>query len=733
LHQAIRLDRLVSRFLHALGRLCVRRRWPVLGACLLVIVGLGVFANAVGTRTTDDFSLPGTGSQRAQDVLTEHFKALTQLSSPVVFEARSGRIDAGANKRAVDAAMASLAHAGGVESASDPFSATTVSRDGKIAYSTLTFSVAPQDLTHAMADEVVAATEPARSTVNVAVGGIVGQQAEAAVGDSSEAIGLFVALVVLLFTFGTVVAAGLPILTALLGLGAGLSLVTLFGHVMTVPTVGPTLGTMIGLGVGIDYALFFVTRHRQHLAEGMTVAESIPRTVATSGNAVVFAGGTVIIALCSLGLAGIPIVSSMGYCAAIVVVMAVLGAITLVPALLAVLGPRLNSLKVPGLHHRAARSGTHGWARWAHTVADHPLPALVAGLAILVALTIPVLSLHLGQADNGTAAKGSDPRVAFDLLSDGFGPGFNGPLLITVAGAPNEAELAKLGAALKGARGIAAVSPPIPAADGAATVFTATPTSAPAALETEALVRRLRDDVIPPTGVDAQVGGQTAAGVDLAAKISDRLPQVILTVIALSFLLLMLAFRSILLPIKAAVMNLLSIGAAYGVVTLVFQEGWANSLIGLGGEHIPIVSFVPLMMFAILFGLSMDYEVFLLSACHEHWETLKDARRAVVDGIASTGRVITSAALIMVSVFAAFVGNPDPTVKQFGLGMAVAVAVDATVVRCLLVPAVMVLMGKKAWWLPGWLDRVLPHVSVEGTPEPAAAAVAEAKEPEPVA
>jgi RND superfamily putative drug exporter len=722
----------VSAALERLGRLCVRRKWPVLGACLLVIVGLGLFANAVGTRTTDDFSLPGTGSQRAQDVLTEHFPALTQLSSPVVFASRSGRIDAGANRRAVEEAVAALKRAGGVASVSDPFSATTVSRDGRIAYTTLTFSTAPQDLTHAMADDVVAATDPARATVEVAVGGVVGQQAAAAVGDSSEAIGLFVALVVLLFTFGTLIAAGLPILTALLGLGAGLSLVTLFGHVMTVPTVGPTLGTMIGLGVGIDYALFLVTRHRQHLAEGMSIAESIPRTVATSGNAVVFAGGTVIIALCSLGLAGIPIVSSMGYCAAIVVVIAVLMAITLVPALLAVLGSRLNALKVPGLHHRArpARTGNHGWARWAHLMADHPLPALAAGLAILIVLTIPVLSLHLGQADNGTAARGSDPRVAFDLLADGFGPGANGPLLITVAGPPNPAQLAKLGAALKAAPGIAAVSPPIPSADGAATVLTATPTTAPAALATEALVRRLRDRVIPPTGVAAEVGGQTAAGVDLAAKISDRLPQVILTVIALSFLLLMLAFRSILLPIKAAVMNLLSIGAAYGVVTLVFQEGWGNSIIGLGGEHIPIVSFVPLMMFAILFGLSMDYEVFLLSACHEHWENLHDARRAVVDGIASTGRVITSAALIMVSVFAAFVGNADPTVKQFGLGMAVAVAVDATVVRCLLVPAVMVLMGKRAWWLPGWLDRILPHVSVEGTP---ARAVVADPQPEPVA
>ncbi len=712
----------MSALLDRLGRLCVRRRWPVLIVCLLVVAALAVVAGVLGTRTSDDFSLPGTGSQRATDILEKHFPSLTELSSPVVFEAREGRIDEGANRKAVEAVVKRLEGVEDVESVSDPFSATTVSRDGRIAYTTVTFSMAPQDLTRELADDVVDATEHERDRIRIAVGGIVGQQAEAQIGDPAEAIGLGVALIVLLFTFGTFVAAGMPILTALIGLGAGLSLVTILGHVIAVPTVGPTLGTMIGLGVGIDYALFLITRHRQHLAAGMTVAESIPRTVATSGNAVVFAGGTVVIALCSLALAGIPIVASLGYSAAIVVVIAVLAAITLLPALLAIVGRRIDALKLPGVHRRAQRSGHHGWARWADTVARRPWPFLVLGVVLLLALTIPMLSLRLGQADNGTAAKGTEQRIAYDLLAEGFGPGFNGPLLIAVDGPPDEAALARLAAALKADPGIAAVTPPVPAPDGQAAVITATPTTAPAALETETLVKHLRDDVIPPTGVDAQVGGMTAAGVDLAAKISDRLPQVILIVIGLSFVLLLLAFRSILLPIKAAVMNLLSIGAAYGVVTLVFQEGFANSLIGLGGEHIPVVSFVPLMMFAILFGLSMDYEVFLLSACHEHWQTARDARRAVVDGIASTGRVITSAALIMVSVFAAFMFNEDPTVKQFGLGMAVAVAVDATIVRCLLVPAVMVLLGRSAWWLPAWLDKRLPHLSIEGEPEPTPAA-----------
>jgi len=708
----------------------VRRRLTVLICCVLAVIGLAVAASALGTRTSDNFSLPGTGSQRAQDILLAHFPAATKASSPVVFAARTGRVDRGANRAAVEATLARVGRVDDVANVGDPFAPGQVSRDGRIAYATLTLEGAPQDLTRDTADAIVAATDGARDRLTVAVGGIVGQQAEAQVEDPSEAIGLLIAVIVLLVTFGSVVSMGLPLLTGLIGLGAGLSLVTVLGHLITVPTVGPTLGTMIGLGVGIDYALFLITRHRQHLAAGMTVAESIPRTVATSGSAVVFAGGTVVIALCSLALTGIPIVSALGYSAAIVVAIAVLAAVVLLPCLMAIVGTKINALRVPGLHRRAQKTGTHGWARWAHRVADRPWPALVAGLVILGVLMIPVFSLHLGQADNGTAAKGTEQRVAFDLISEGFGPGANGPLLVAVPGPPQQAQLAKLDAALQRADGVASVSPPVPAQDGGAALITVTPTTAPGDLETEALVRRLRDG-IAASGVDAQVGGQTAAGVDLAAEISDRLPLVIAVVLGLSFILLLLAFRSIVLPIKAAVMNLLSIGAAYGVVTLVFQEGFARSLIGLS-EAVPIVSFVPLMMFAILFGLSMDYEVFLLSACHERWNQTHDPRRAVVDGIASTGRVITSAALIMVSVFAAFVGNEDPTVKQFGLGMAVAVAVDATVVRCLLVPAVMILLGRASWWLPAWLDRRLPHVSVEGEPAPAPAVPAGAA-PEPVA
>jgi putative drug exporter of the RND superfamily len=722
----------VSGALHALGRLCVRRRWIVLAVCLVFVIGVGLAGNAMGVRTSDNFSLPGTGSQEAQDILTEHFPALTNLSSPVVFKAHEGKVDEGASKKAVDDTVARLKTVGGVESVSDPFSAATVSKDRTIAYATVTMSVEPADFTHAQADDVVDATMADRDRVEIAVGGTIGQTAETSVEDSSEAVGLFIAIIVLLFTFGTVVAAGMPILTALIGLGAGLSLITVLGHVIAVPSVGPTLGTMIGLGVGIDYALFLITRHRQHLAAGMSVEESIPRTVATSGNAVVFAGITVVIALCSLALAGIPIVSALGYSAAIVVVIAVIASITLLPCLLAIAGTKINSLKLPGVHRRASRAsaGAHGWRRWAEAMARRPWLALIAGVALLVVLTLPALHLTLGQADNGTAAPGTEQRVAFDLISEGFGPGANGPLLVAVPGKPNDTELDTIVKDLSATKGVASVSPAIPASDGEAAIITVTPTTSPADLKTETLVTDLRD-AITKADVDAEVGGVTAGGVDLAAKITDRLPQVIATVIALSFLLLLLAFRSILLPIKAAVMNLFSIGAAYGVVTFVFQDGHLLSLIGLQ-EAVPIVSFVPLMMFAILFGLSMDYEVFLLSSCHERWQETGDPKRAVVDGIANTGRVITSAALIMVSVFAAFIGNDDATVKQFGLGMAVAVAVDATIVRCLLVPAVMVLMGKSAWWLPKWVDRWLPHVSVEGDAELKLPAAPPEKQPAPV-
>jgi RND superfamily putative drug exporter len=716
-----------------LGRACARHRLLVLGVWLAALIALAVLAGTLGTRTSDNLSLPGTGSQEATDVFEREFPAQQDATGTVVFEAPKGeQITGDKHRQAVEDTVKRLEGEAHVASVVSPFSkagAAQLSQQGRIAYAAVTLDLQPAELTHDDAEAIVEAAHKTES-VRVAVGGVIGDQAAAAEGDSSEAIGLAAAVVILLFTFGTVVAMGLPIVTALLGLVTGLALVTVLGHVIAVPTIGPTLATMIGLGVGIDYALFLITRYRAERALGTGTEDAIARTVGTSGSAVVFAGGTVIIALLSLALARIPIVAALGYTSAIVVAVAVLAAVTLLPAILSLLGPRIDRLRVP-LPHRSGGDGhSHGWRRWAESVARRPWPHLLVGLVILLALSAPTLMLNLGQADDGTAAKGSDPRVAYDLLAQGFGPGANGPLIVVApldGESPQQAQpaLTKLSDALGKAAGVAAASPPIPSDSGRAALITVTPTTAPAAQETEDLVSRLRADVIPEatagTGLTAYVGGQTAGYVDLADQISDRLPRVILIVIALSFLLLLLAFRSVVLPIKAAAMNLLSIGAAYGVVTAVFQEGWGEQLVGLS-ETVPIVSFVPLMMFAILFGLSMDYEVFLLSQIREHWQAEGDARKAVVDGLAATGRVITAAALIMVCVFGSFVLNDDPTIKQFGLGMAVAVAVDATLVRCLLVPSVMVLLDKRSWWLPRWLDRALPQARLEAPePEPAAA------------
>jgi RND superfamily putative drug exporter len=477
---------------------------------------------------------------------------------------------------------------------------------------------------------------------------------------------------------------------------------------------------MIGLGVGIDYALFIVTRHKLQLGEGMELRESIARATATAGGAVVFAGFTVVIALCSLAFAGIPLVSTLGFTAAIAVVVAVGAATTLLPAMLGALGPHINSLRIKlGKTHPDDKE-PHGWRRWAEGVSKQPWPATITALAVLVVLALPIFQLDLGQNDISALPKETTSRQAYDSLNKGFGPGVNGPLLIASEfTSPAEAKqvLPGLEKAIGGTEDVKAVTEPSFDKQGTVAVFTVISKSEPWADETVSLVENLRDTVVPQTlqGTKAHsyVGGQTAGYIDLASQISDKLPLMIAIVVALSFIVLLVAFRSLLVPIKAAAMNLLSVAAAYGIVTAVFQLGWGTSIVGL--DHaIPIVSFVPLLMFAILFGLSMDYEVFLLTQMREHYKEYGDERRAVVEGLANTGRVITSAAAIMVCVFTSFVLSGNPVVKEFGVGLAVAIAIDSTLVRCLLVPAVMVLLGKRAWWLPGWLDRVLPHISIEG-------------------
>jgi RND superfamily putative drug exporter len=725
----------VTGALYRIGRFCSRHHWPVIAVWVIVTIALALAGRVVGDANNDNLSLPGTGSTNAQNLLDESLPDQANGTNPIVLKSDDGKLTDSANSKAIGKTVDSLKQQPDVRKAISPLSkegSYALSKDGKIGYIIVTLGPSPSELSESDAQDVFDATSPASDAgLEVAAGGYLGQALSETNTESSEAIGLAAAVIILLFAFGTATAMALPIVTAVLGLVSTLAILKLLSHVFDVPTVAPTLATMIGLGVGIDYALFLVTRHKQQLREGMEMRESIARATATSGGAVVFAGSTVIVALCSLLASGIPLVGAMGCSAAVAVVVAVLAAITLLPALLGALGPRINSLRVKLGKTHPDDHQPHGWRRWANGVSHRPWRALLASGFVLLFIAIPTLNLQLGASDSGELPTDTTARQAYDLISEGFGPGANGPLLIGVQlGSPakpaagveppspaSDPRLTNLEDAIKKTPGIDSVSPATVDKAGTVAVFTATPTTSPSDPKTGDLVVNLRDNVVPKAikGTDLTVfaGGQTAGYIDLAARIADKLPQMIALVVILSFFLLLLAFRSVLLPIKAAVANLLSVGAAYGIVTFVFQEGHGATLLGLDGP-VPIASYVPLLMFTILFGLSMDYEVFLLSQIQEHYLESGDTRRAIVDGLANTGRVITSAALIMVCVFSSFVLSGDAVVKQFGVGLAVAIAIDATLVRCLLVPAAMTLMGDKCWWIPKWLDRILPRVNIEG-------------------
>ena len=716
--------------LYKVARFCVRRRFWVLAAWILMAAALTVVSHRAGDATNDSLTLPGTNSQNATDALSKSFPNQANGSSPIVLHVADGKLTDSKYANAVNQAAADVAKAADVASVVNPLTpqgASALSKDQATGYLSVTTSVDPGSLTVDDAQAIInAAAKPAQAAgIQVETGGQLGQKVSKPSTEISELIGLIAAMVILTFVFGTVVAMLLPILNAIVGLASTLAIVQILSHTLTVSTVAPTLATMIGLGVGIDYALFIVTRHFRGLRDGLEVHESIARAVATSGGAVSFAGGTVTIALVSLAVAGIPLVTTMGLTAAIAVVVAVLAALTLLPATLAIAGPHINSLRVRGRHldHRHKAAPDQGlWARWAAGVADRPVIAGLAALAILIPLAIPLLSLNLGQKDVAALPTSTTARQAYDLLSENFGPGVNGPLIVAVSlGSPaqgsGDPRLQTLEQDVAKTPGVAAVTPVQVDKTGTTAYFNAIATTGPAEQATADLVNDLRSNVIPAaekgTNMTAYVGGSTAANADLASEISSKLLLQILVVIALSFVLLMLAFRAVLIPLQAAVMNVLSIAASYGVLTAMFQWGWLHSLIGLDGP-VPIVSYVPLFMFAILFGLSMDYEVFLISQIGERYAEGEGNRRSVVSGLVNSAGVITTAATIMVFVFGSFVLNGDPTVKQFGIGLAIAVILDATIVRCLLVPAAMVKMGKANWYLPRWLGRLLPHISIEG-------------------
>ena len=714
----------MTPLLYGLGGVCVRRRWIVLATWLVIFAALAVAARSVGPELNDNLTLPGTDSQQAADLLSDRFPSQANGTNPVVLTAPSGaKLTDAKYKKPIDDTVAAFKKDPDVRSATSPLASKDIlAKNARTGYIALNLRASPSDLTTDDAQRIVDEADPARDAgLSVGFGGYLGQKVSKPETHSSEAVGLTMAVIVLLLTFGTVVAMGLPIVTAIVGLVSGLSVITLISQVAEVPTVAPTLATMIGLGVGIDYALFIVTRHQAQRRDGMETRESIARATATSGGAVVFAGTTVMVALLSLAVVDIPLVTTLGYTSALVVLVAVAAAVTLLPAVLALVGDRIDSLALP--HRREPKDDhPHGWERWARFVARHPLPSAIVATVVLVALALPTLDLYLGQQDNGALPTDTEARRAYDGLTAAFGVGANGPLLVSVDMSAKPAKkddprLKTLRSDLAKTTGVSAVTPPLVNSDGTAAVLNVTPTTGPSDRATEDLVRRLRDDTIPTAtrnaDMTASVGGTTAGYVDLADEISSKLILTIAVVVALSFVLLLLAFRSIVIPLTAGLMNLISIGAAFGVVSAVFEKGWGVGVVGLE-ESVAIVSFVPLMMFAILFGLSMDYEVFLMTHIKEAWERTRDNQQAVIDGVAHTGRVITSAALIMVSVFFAFVLNGDPTVKQFGVGMGIAVAVDATLVRCLLVPAVMTLLGRANWWFPRWLDRVVPNFSIEG-------------------
>jgi len=714
--------------LDGLGRAAARHPWRAIAAWVLIAVALVVAGSAAGGEYNDNYKVPGVQSQAAIDRLQADFPAAAgSTNNQVVFHAPTGTLASAQNQAAVAASLAAVQKLPHVVGVVPPSPGRTVSADGTTGFATVAFGVAAVDLKNSEFDQLSMAMAPARAAgLQVEFGGDLVSLAQAPSIGASDKIGLGAALIVLLIAFGSAVAAGLPIVTAIVGLAVGLSVVGVLAAFFNVPSVTPILGTMIGLGVGIDYALFVITRHRDNLANGFGIVDSVGRTNATAGQSVLFAGTTVVIAICGLALAGVPFVASLGFATAVVVAVAVCAALTLMPALLGLVGEHINSWELPWTRRRQAevRAGDARptfWARWADRVGRRPWPYLVVSAAVLLTLAAPLLSMRLGETDAGTLPKSSSQRRAYDLLAQAFGPGFNGPLIVVVELPPNTngSPLVeqRIAAAMAADPDVAAVAPPALSPSGHTAVVNVIPKSSPQDSATSALVHRLRDSVLPPatqgSGASALVTGSTAVFIDLSDRIAGRLPLFIAAVVGLSFILLTIVFRSILVPLKAAVMNVLSICAAYGVVVAVFQWGWAKGLVGLQ-QTVPIVSFVPMMMFAILFGLSMDYEVFLLSRIRENWLATGDSHHSVVDGLAHTARVITSAAVIMVSVFASFLLVDDPTVKMIGLGLAVAVLVDATLIRMVLVPATMTLLGAANWWLPRPLDRVLPHLDVEG-------------------
>jgi RND superfamily putative drug exporter len=701
----------MNSIIRRIGDVSARRPWRTIGAWAVLAALAVVLSGALGGAFADDFSAPGSESAEAIELLEERFPAAAGGTAVAVFAADEGQ-QLDSHRPAIASALAAVAEIEHVASVSDPFATDRVSDDGRIAYAEITLDVPSTEFGRDTAATLVDALEPARADgVAAEFGGDAAFLNAEEESSSDVLVGLVAALVILLVAFGTVVAALVPIALALVAVGVGLSGVVLLAGGLTVSTAAPTIGAMVGLGVGIDYALFIVSRYRENRTAGRPDAQALSAAMGSSGTAVFFAGGTVVLAMAALALTGVGFLATIGLGTSIVVLFAVATAITLLPAILSLLGDRIDAGRIVRRRRAAKPAEATAWWRLAHRISARPWPYLVAASLLLLTLAAPALSLSTGFPDAGDNPAGQTERKAYDLLADGFGPGFNAPLLVVadLQGTGLDAgDVPELAGRIAADPGVAEVGEPRVTADGDTVVLPTLPTTEPADPDTVATVERIR--AVTPDGV--YVTGATALRLDLDQQLNDSRPLFIGAILVASFLLLMLVFRSIIVPLKAVVMNLLSIGGAYGVIVAVFQWGWFGGLFGLDGTY-RIASPLPVIFFAVLFGLSMDYEVFLVSRIREAYHATGDNAEAVARGLASTGRVITSGALIMVVVFLSFVTNPSPFVKMIGLGLATAIAIDATVVRMVLVPATMALMGKANWWLPGWLDRRLPHLSLE--------------------
>jgi putative drug exporter of the RND superfamily len=707
--------------LRALARFCYRRRRVVVASWLIALVGVTVLSSAIGTNFTTNFSAPNTESTRASNLLTKNFKAQSGDNVQVALQGTPS-MQSAAVRAQVAALTAALARVPHVTSVSDPYSTPGgISRTGTIALANAQLDAKARDIPDSAGQEMIKVAERHSSPqLKVRLGGPLIEQSERARPPSSEGIGILAAVIILLIAFGSVLAMVLPIVVALAGIAVGVPIIGLLTHAYPLQNFSTTLATMIGIGVGIDYALFVVTRYRQGLQAGLDPEEAVITAIDTSGRAVLFAGLTVIIALLGMLAIRLSFISGLGIGAACVVAVTVAAAVTLLPAVLGFVGRNIDKLRLPWVHDDGDGTRETIWHRWSRYVQRHAWLLTIAGLAVVLALAAPVLSLRLGFVDAGNDPTTTQTRQAYDLLSQGFGPGFNGPFLFAIElphGGNHTQQLTELRSAVAATPGVASVAPAIINPGGTTAVMRVYPTTAPQDEATSTLLHHLRGEVIPraTAGSDTKVhvGGFAASTDDFATLLGQRLPLFIGVVILLSFLLLMAVFRSILVPIKAAIMNLLSVGAAYGVVVMIFQFGWGKELVGVGKEG-PIQAFLPMMMFAILFGLSMDYEVFLLSRIREEYLRSGDNAEAVADGLSATARVITAAAAIMCTLFLSFVLGDNIIIKLFGIGFASAIFIDATLIRLVIVPSTMELLGDANWWLPSWLDRIIPHLDVEG-------------------